>query len=110
VKRMFDQNLSHRLCGLLSDVFPASAQVRALGLDQADDNAIWRYAQQQRFFIVTLDGDFADIASLRGSPPKIIWLRCGNQPTAVVERILRDNASAIQAFAEADEPVCLELY
>jgi len=110
VKLLFDQNLSYRLCRLLSDLFPESAQVRALGLDQAHDDEIWRHAQKEGFVIVTLDSDFADIASLRGSPPKIVWLRCGNQTSAVVERILRNNVSIIQAFAEADEPVCLELY
>jgi predicted nuclease of predicted toxin-antitoxin system len=79
-------------------------------LDRADDEAVWRHAQHDGFAIVTLDGDFADIASLRGAPPKIIWLRCGNQPTRAVERIIRDNAPSIVAFLEADEPVCLELY
>jgi predicted nuclease of predicted toxin-antitoxin system len=29
------------------------------------------------------------LAGLRGSPPIVIWLRCGNQPTSVVEAKLR---------------------
>jgi predicted nuclease of predicted toxin-antitoxin system len=110
VKLLFDQNLSHRLCRMLADVFPNSAQVRALGLDQADDNAIWTYAQQEGFVIVTLDADFADIASLRGSPPKVIWLRCGNQPTAKVEEILRYSTFVITTFVDASDALCLELY
>ena len=32
--------------------------------------------------IVTLDADFADLSLLRGQPPKVIWLRCGNSTVA----------------------------
>lgn len=110
MKLLFDQNLSHRLCGLLADLSPLAAQVRSAGLDQASDEIIWAYAQQEGFAIVTLDADFADIAALRGAPPKVIWLRCGNQPTRAVERLLRDHAALIASFLQDDETACLELY
>jgi len=58
---------------------------------------------------VSLDADFAEIAALLGPPPKVIWLRCGNQSTAVVEDILRSHADAIKAF-ETDPAACLEIY
>lgn len=110
MKLLFDQNLSHRLCRKLADVFPESEQVKHLGLDHADDNAIWQHARANGFIIVTLDADFADMAALRGAPPKIIWLRCGNQSTAFVERLLRERATLIDAFGDTDEAACLELY
>jgi predicted nuclease of predicted toxin-antitoxin system len=110
VKPLFDQNLIHRLCRLLSDKFPGGAQVKQLGLDQADDLAIWQRARSEGFTIVTLDADFADIAALRGAPPKVIWLRCGNQPTSVVEQLLRDHTVLIASFIESDDSDCLELY
>jgi predicted nuclease of predicted toxin-antitoxin system len=59
---------------------------------------------------VSLDADFADMATLRGAPPKIIWLRCGNQPTAFVEHLLRNNAALIANFAATSDAACLELY
>jgi predicted nuclease of predicted toxin-antitoxin system len=62
------------------------------------------------YVIVTLDADFADIAALRRSPPKVVWLRCGNQPTATIERLVRDHAALIVSFAESDDVACLELY
>ena len=40
MKLLFDQNLSHRLPSLLSDLFPDSAQVRLLDLGRADDRRI----------------------------------------------------------------------
>lgn len=109
MKHLFDENLSLKLCGKLNDQFPGSAHVRPLGLERADDRAVWRYAKANDFALVTLDADFADLAALFGSPPKVIWLRCGNQPTAAVEALLRVHASAIVAFADSDAD-CLEIY
>lgn len=110
MKLLFDQNLSHRLCWLLADVSPSAEQVRHAGLDQASDEEIWAFARREGFVVVTLDADFADIAALRGAPPKVIWLRCGNQPTRFVERLLRDRASLIDSFLASDDAACLELY
>jgi predicted nuclease of predicted toxin-antitoxin system len=110
VKLLFDQNLSFRLCQLLSDVFPDSEQVRHAKLDRSTDDDIWKFAKREGFTIVTLDADFADVAALRGAPPKVIWLRCGNRPTAFVERLLRDHADLIANFAESANVACLELY
>jgi len=81
MKLLFDQNLSFKLVDRLADLFPDSDQVRRLGLDQADDRAIWEHAKRSGFVLVTQDSDFADLAALLGPPPKVIWLRCGNQPT-----------------------------
>jgi len=109
MKLLFDQNLSFRLCQRLADLFPASDQVRRLGLEQADDRTIWRHAKANGFVLVSQDSDSADLAALLGSPPKLIWLRCGNQPTAIVERLLRDHAAAIAAFDQDTAVNCLEI-
>jgi len=37
MKLLFDENLSHKLVGLLADVFPGSVQVRDVGLKAACD-------------------------------------------------------------------------
>jgi predicted nuclease of predicted toxin-antitoxin system len=89
---------------------PNAQQVKLAKLERASDDEIWKFARRENFVIVTLDADFADIAALRGSPPKVIWLRCGNQPTAVVERLLRDHATLIASFVESADAACLELY
>lgn len=95
---------------MLADVFPHAQQVKLAELERASDDEIWRFAGREGYVIVTLDADFADIAALRGSPPKVVWLRCGNQPTAIVERLVRDHAALIVSFAESDDVACLELY
>lgn len=110
MKLLFDQNLSFKLCQRLADLFPGSSQVRLLGLEQADDRAIWQHAKANDFTLVSQDSDFADMATLFGPPPKVIWLRCGNQPTAVIEKLLRDHAVAIAAFEPDNTAACLEIY
>ena len=110
MKLLFDQNLSFKLCENLAGLFPGSHHVRLLGLDQADDSALWQFAKANGFCIVTQDSDFADLAALYGPPPKIIWLRCGNQPTAFVEKLLRDQAESIAAFAADAQSACWEIY
>jgi predicted nuclease of predicted toxin-antitoxin system len=81
MKLLFDQNLSFKLCRQLLDVFPGSNQVRLLGLAEASDREIWQHAKTNDFVVVSQDADFADMATLYGPPPKVIWLRCSNQPT-----------------------------
>jgi predicted nuclease of predicted toxin-antitoxin system len=109
MKLLFDQNLSFKLCERLAKLFPGSSQVRLVGLAEATDRKIWDYAGRNGFVLVSLDVDFADRAALLGSPPKVIWLRCGNQSTARIEKLLRDHAETIGEF-ERNEAACLEIY
>ncbi len=97
MKLLFDQNLSFKLCRLVSNPYPGSAQTGALGLALADDRAVWEAARTGGFMLVSLDADFAEMAALNGPPPKVLWLRCGNQPTSVVADLLRRHAEAIAA-------------
>jgi len=39
---------------------------------------VWEYAKANGFTLVSLDSDFAEMAALLRSPPKVIWLGCGN--------------------------------
>ena len=109
MKLLLDQNLSFNLCRLLADRFPDSAHVRRLGLEKATDRAVWDFARANEFVLVSFDSDFAELAALLGPPPKVIWLRCGNQPTAIIEALLRNQSEALAAF-EVDEAACFEVY
>ena len=109
MRLLFDENLSSKLCRPLDRIFTGSSQVVIAGLAQASDRDIWDYAAANGFTIVSLDADFAERAILVGPPPKVIWLRCGNQPTGAVEELLRKHAEVILAF-ENDPAACLEIY
>jgi len=96
---LFDQNLSPRLVGQLAGEFPGSAHVRDAGL--APDPAVWAHAIAGGFVVVSKDTDFQQRALLFGHPPKVVWVRLGNCPTAAVAAILRSRHADLLAF-EAD--------
>jgi len=110
VKLFFDQNLSHRLADKLQHVFPGSSQARLAGLDKASDQEIWEHARRNGYAIVTYDADFAERSALLGHPPKVLWLRCGNQSSTDIERLLRQHLPEIEQFGQDEQTGCLELY
>ncbi len=110
MKLLLDQNLSYRLLEKLKPVYPGSTQVRTVGLDQSDDLAIWQYAKEQDFVIVTKDSDFHELGLLYGNLPKVIWFKCGNKPKWYVLGLLLNNQDEIKAFYEDADCNCLEVY
>jgi predicted nuclease of predicted toxin-antitoxin system len=101
MKLLFDQNLSHRLVGLLVAEFPGSQHVRDAALARAPDPVVWAYAASQGLVIVSKDTDFQQRALLLGPPPKVVWVRLGNCSTAAVATLLRTRQADLLAF-EAD--------
>ena len=100
MKLRFDQNLSPRLPGLLHDRYPDSIHVRDVGLKNATDTVIWKYAEQNGFVIVSKDSDFQQRGLLFGHPPKFVWLRVGNCPVETIEDLLRKHSAAIHTFGQ----------
>ncbi|MBI5471649.1 MAG: DUF5615 family PIN-like protein [Ignavibacteriae bacterium] len=100
MKLLFDQHLSPKLPKLLADVFPESKHVSNVGLSEEDDNVIWQFAKKNDFVIVTKDSDYDWLATLRGFPPQVIWLRMGNCTTRQIEAALRRNQEAIISLGE----------
>lgn len=110
MKLLFDHNLSPRLVNRLADLFPKSSHIYMLGLEQADDQEVWRYAQSNEFIIVTRDSDYNELLVLHGFPPKVIWIRRGNCSTAAIEEMLQSHLSEIQALTSTPTLGILTLY
>ncbi|MGC1307275.1 MAG: DUF5615 family PIN-like protein [Phormidesmis sp.] len=110
MKLLFDQNLSRKLAERLSDIFPESSHVQFHDLAKETDTKICEFAKLNDFCIVTQDADFPERSRLYGSPPKVVWLRCGNAPTHRVESLIRFGATAIQELLTDSELHCLELH
>ena len=110
MKLLLDQNLSFRLLEKLEPVYPGSTQVKLVDLERADDLAIWNYAKDNGFTIVTKDSDFHEFSLIYGTPPKTIWLKCGNKPKWYVLGLLLNNQDDIKAFHTSTEVSCLEIY
>ena len=101
MKLLFDENLSPRLARRLAAEFPGSTHVRDIGLTAAPDPMVWAFAAMNGFTVVSKDADFQQRALLMGQPPKVVWVRLGNVPTAAVASLLRLRRADLLAF-EAD--------
>ena len=112
MKLLLDQNISFRITSKIQDLFPGSKQVRDLGLENSKDSFLWNYAKENNYCIVTFDGDFYDLGLIKGSSPKVIWLRLGNTSTQNIETVLRKNFELIKTFLtdpNYNEIGCLEI-
>ena len=109
MKLLLDENLSRRLVSRIADLFPGSTHVAFEGLLQVPDTQVWQYANAGGYTILTADSDFYEIATALGPPPKVIWLRDCDYPTAVAEQLIRGQAIRISEFLQDEEEAVLVL-
>ena len=109
MKLLLDENLSDRIIPRLDDLYPDSQHVKTLGLTNTDDVVIWEYAKASDFIIVSKDADFHQRSLLFGHPPKFIYLRIGNSPTAKIVQILQNNCETISQFTASESESILIL-
>jgi len=112
MKLLFDQNISFRIIAKLQDLLPLASQVRLLGLENSTDFEIWDFAKTNEFTIITFDTDFYDISLIKGTPPKIVWLRIGNTSTKQLASSIRSNYDLIREFIQNTDYknlACLEI-
>ena len=110
LKTTIRSNLSRKLVTRLADIFPNASHVQLHGLAENTDTEIWDFAKLNDFCIVTQDADFTERSRLYSSPPKVVWLRCGNPPTNQVETLIRSGQEAIQELLSNSSIYCLELH
>lgn len=86
-----DAQLPPVLASWLREEHEASAaHVEDLGLLRASDSEIFSAAAASDVpvVVVTKDSDFAGLVALRGVPPQVVWVRCGNVSNAELRRII----------------------
>ncbi len=85
----FDAHLSPRIARWVSETFGfKTTPVRDLKLREAEDEQIFFAAREANVIVFTKDSDFVYLLERHGSPPKIIWLTCGNTSEAALKQIL----------------------
>lgn len=82
MKLLLDENLSPRLARSMSDLFPESLHVADCGLGASDDAAIWRFAAETAFAILTCS-------------------------TVDVESLIRRTFASIRDFVQDPDTACL---
>ncbi len=84
-----DAQLSPSIALWIESNFEVKAfALRDLGLRDSEDEEIFREAQKANAVVLTKDSDFISLLDKFGSPPKIIWLTCGNTSNANLKIIL----------------------
>ncbi len=73
---------------MLASQHHIAEHVADIGLRDANDSAIWRYAAERQAVLVTKDEDFSHRPHRSGSSPAVVWLRLGNvSRRALLERL-----------------------
>ena len=72
-------------------------------------SSFWEHAKARGFAIVTADADFYELSTTFGPPPKVIWLRGCDYPTAVAEGLIRNQAIRIAEFLQNEDQGVLVL-
>ena len=110
MRLLFDQNVSYRVVKKLKSILPDAIGVREIGLYNADDYQIWEYALKNEYMVVTFDKDIPAIESVRGFPPKIIWLRTGNLRNSAVISLFTGRLDEFTSFIADERKGCLMVY
>jgi len=110
MKLLLDENISYRVVKILSDYFDEVIHIKKLTNERLTDKEIWNECRKSGYSILTYDSDFRDLATYFGHPPKIIWLRFGNQTIEIVASKIIQNINNIQEFENNSELAVLEIY
>lgn len=102
-----DAQLSPRLATWISEKFSVQAYaVRDLGLHEADDRVIFLAGRKQSVIVMTKDSDFLSLYDELGSPPKILWITCGNTSNSHLQKIFESTVpEALRLLNEGEDVV-----
>lgn len=99
-----DAHLSPRIARWISANFPATAvPLREIGLREAEDDAIFSAARAAVVIVLTKDSDFIRLLEQHGSPPKILWLTCGNTSDAALQELLGRHLATALSLLDGGE-------
>lgn len=110
MKLLLDENLSRRIVPFIQEDYPQSTQVALVNLERKPDREIRQYAIDNGYVIVTYDADYYELNMVYGQPPKIIWIKAGNQTKADIIKLLLDNRNIIEQVLLIDDKFCVEIY
>jgi len=98
-----DAQLPPSLAPWLADTFGVEAcSIRFLGLRDAEDGQIFDLARAgDDVVLISKDSDFIELIAQRGTPPRLLWVTCGNVTNRrlreVFECLFRDAVALLQA-------------
>jgi predicted nuclease of predicted toxin-antitoxin system len=105
MKLWIDAQLSPLLATWITENFATieAIAVRDLGLRDAEDQVIFFSAREADATVMTKDSDFLELQKRLGTPPKIIWVTCGNTSNARLKEILSSHLQKAVELLESGE-------
>ena len=99
-----DAHLSPAIATWITNTFGVTAlALRDIGLRDAEDREIFEAAKLHDVILITKDRDFVDLVNRLGSPPRIIWLTCGNTSNARLREIFSETLLEALEFLRSGE-------
>jgi predicted nuclease of predicted toxin-antitoxin system len=94
---LVDAQLSPAIAAWINREFSdhSASSIRSHGLSSAEDAEVIETAKELGAVLITKDFDFVRLQALRGSPPQIVWVTCGNTSNEVMRSILRTQLTTI---------------
>jgi predicted nuclease of predicted toxin-antitoxin system len=106
VKIWVDAQLSPVIAQWLSSTYGVGAvAARDLRLRDARDREIFLTAKDAKAIILTKDSDMVDLVTQLGSPPQVLWVRCGNTSNAKLKTILAKAWPVAERLLKAGEKI-----
>lgn len=105
MKLWMDAQLSPALAVWVTENFEniEAIAVRDVGLRDAEDTVIFFSAREADATVMTKDSDFIELQRKHGSPPKVIWVTCGNTSNKALRKILLANLGKAVDLLESGE-------
>jgi predicted nuclease of predicted toxin-antitoxin system len=96
-----DNQLPPHLSKFLQDAGHDSVHVAMVGMDTADDRALWAWALREKRIVVSKDEDLLFLANRPGDAGRLVWVRLGNcRRGALVEAFSRSLGAVLAALGE----------
>ncbi|MCL2763565.1 MAG: DUF5615 family PIN-like protein [Treponema sp.] len=110
MKLLLDANISWRLCPFLTEHFGECMHINKTNIPPpAKDLAIWQFAKEYDYTILTQDSDFLNFLETKGYPPKLVLLKTGNINREQMKAILLQAKQSIIALHQSEEYGLLEI-
>lgn len=102
---LVDNQLPGALARFLTALGVESHHVLDLGLGQASDIEIWRYASEHRMTLISKGEDFFHLAGRPAASVQLVWVRLGNCRREKLLRAIESVWPRVEACLAAGDQV-----
>ncbi len=102
---LVDNQLPLQLARHLVERRHEASHVTEVGLDEAPDQAVWSWAGQRSFVVISKDEDFLFLANRPNDAGRLVWVRLGNCRKATLLAAFDQTLTTIVAAFDAGQRV-----